>query len=96
MKLSDRERLFEAIDNAKSWIGWKVAVISPDYISNCMLQRYVHVWEFCGLMSCLPLLCACGISIRVKYSLNEVSHDAAIDLIEKVLSDGVKLSEVIE
>lgn len=31
---------------------------------------------------------------RVKYSLNEVSHDAAIDLIEKVLSDGVKLSEV--
>lgn len=31
---------------------------------------------------------------RTKYSLNELSHDTAIDLIRKVISDGIKLSEV--
>lgn len=31
---------------------------------------------------------------RTKYSLNALSHDAAIELIRKVLADGVKLTEV--
>ena len=33
-------------------------------------------------------------SSRTKYNLNDISHDTAIDLIKKVLSDGVKLYEV--
>ena len=31
---------------------------------------------------------------RTKYNLNALSHDTAISLIEKVLADGVKLTEV--
>lgn len=36
-----------------------------------------------------------GLSLcRTKYNLNALSHDTAIDLIRKVIMDGVKLSEV--
>ena len=31
---------------------------------------------------------------RTKYSLNEISHDAAIDLIRKVIESGAKVAEV--
>ena len=31
---------------------------------------------------------------RTKYNLNALSHDTAINLIRKVLADGVKLTEV--
>lgn len=31
---------------------------------------------------------------RTKYNLNDISHDTSINLIHKVITDGVKLREV--
>jgi ribonuclease H2 subunit A len=33
-----REKFFEMINTAE-YLGWKVEVLSPNHISNCMLQR---------------------------------------------------------
>ena len=51
---------------------------------------YVPIYSFdvCGLDECVVFGC------RTKYNLNALSHDTAISLIEKVLADGVKLTEV--
>jgi ribonuclease H2 subunit A len=64
-----REELFRCIDSSSHLLGWKVEILSPNDISNCMLRR-------------------------TKYNLNALSHDTAINLIRKVMADGVKLSEV--
>ena len=34
-----REQLFQSINSSSSFLGWKVEVLSPSHISNCMLQR---------------------------------------------------------
>ena len=35
-----REELFRCIDSSHL-LGWKVEILSPNDISNCMLQRYI-------------------------------------------------------
>lgn len=37
---AEREALFEKLDEAKSYVGWALQVLSPNTISNSMLQRY--------------------------------------------------------
>lgn len=37
---AERETLFEKLDEAKSYVGWALQVLSPNTISNSMLQRY--------------------------------------------------------
>lgn len=37
---AEREALFEKLDAAKSYVGWALQVLSPNTISNSMLQRY--------------------------------------------------------
>ncbi|XP_064406843.1 ribonuclease H2 subunit A-like isoform X2 [Halichondria panicea] len=69
LKEHQRDKLFKDINSSGEYIGWKVEVLSPNHISNSMLQR-------------------------TKYSLNALSHDAAIGLIRRTLADGVKLTEV--
>ena len=34
-----REKLFETINSATDLLGWKVEILSPNDISNAMLQR---------------------------------------------------------
>jgi ribonuclease H2 subunit A len=34
-----REELFTAIDSSPHLLGWKVEILSPSHISNCMLRR---------------------------------------------------------
>ncbi|XP_003976099.2 ribonuclease H2 subunit A isoform X1 [Takifugu rubripes] len=36
---AEREALFEKMDEAKSYVGWALQVLSPNTISNSMLQR---------------------------------------------------------
>ena len=36
-----RDELFKVISLRKELLGWKVEIISPNYISNAMLQRQV-------------------------------------------------------
>lgn len=38
---AERETLFEKLDEAKSYIGWALQVLSPNTISTSMLQRYL-------------------------------------------------------
>ncbi|CAF92579.1 unnamed protein product [Tetraodon nigroviridis] len=38
---AEREALFEKLDEAKSYIGWALQVLSPNTISTSMLQRYL-------------------------------------------------------
>lgn len=36
-----REALFRKISEAADWLGWKATILSPNYISNGMLRRYM-------------------------------------------------------
>ncbi|XP_053186964.1 ribonuclease H2 subunit A [Scomber japonicus] len=36
---AEREKLFQNLDEAKSYVGWAVNILSPNVISTCMLQR---------------------------------------------------------
>lgn len=38
---AEREALFEKLDEAKSYIGWALQILSPNTISTSMLQRYL-------------------------------------------------------
>lgn len=38
---AEREALFEKLDEAKSYVGWALQVLSPNTISTSMLQRYL-------------------------------------------------------
>lgn len=38
---AEREALFEKLDEAKTYVGWALQVLSPNTISNSMLQRYL-------------------------------------------------------
>lgn len=38
---AERETLFEKLNEAKSYIGWALQVLSPNTISTSMLQRYL-------------------------------------------------------
>eukprot|EP00794_Sanderia_malayensis_P005327 gene5327-5996_t len=64
-----RERLFSTIVENNDMLGWKLDIISPNFISNRMLQR-------------------------TKYSLNAVSHDSAITLVQRTLEQGVIVKEL--
>lgn len=83
-----REELFQCIDTSPHLLGWKVEILSPSDISNCMLQRCSGGVLLSYSNDLFSVLC------RTKYNLNALSHDTAINLIRKVITDGVKLSEV--
>lgn len=53
----------------RSNFGWAVEIISPNYISQCMLRR-------------------------TKHSLNEVSMESAIELVNKAIAAGVNIAEI--
>ncbi|XP_038131277.1 ribonuclease H2 subunit A [Cyprinodon tularosa] len=36
---AERENLFQKVDEAQSWLGWAVQILSPNMISTSMLQR---------------------------------------------------------
>lgn len=38
---AERENLFEKLDEAKSYVGWALQILSPNTISTSMLQRYL-------------------------------------------------------
>ena len=38
-----RESLFAALSSSHELLGWKVEILSPNFISNSMLQRYVYM-----------------------------------------------------
>lgn len=40
---AERENLFEKLDEAKTYIGWAIKILSPNTISTSMLQRYGSV-----------------------------------------------------
>ena len=80
-----REKHFHTID-CSSYIGWIVEILSPNYISNLMLRRFVKCQTSSSF--CLPFF------IRTKYNLNSISHDSAIGLIEKLTANGVNIVEV--
>uniref|UniRef100_A0A3Q2DFJ5 Ribonuclease n=1 Tax=Cyprinodon variegatus TaxID=28743 RepID=A0A3Q2DFJ5_CYPVA len=37
---AERENLFQKVDEAQSWLGWAVQILSPNMISTSMLQRW--------------------------------------------------------
>ncbi len=39
LKEHQRDKLFKDINSSEEFIGWKVEVLSPNCISNSMLQR---------------------------------------------------------
>jgi ribonuclease H2 subunit A len=39
LKEIERETMFRKISDSVDWLGWKVSILSPDHISNCMLRR---------------------------------------------------------
>lgn len=92
-----REKLFGGISTASDLLGWKTEILSPNDISNAMLQRLLYNPRAQTLSpGCLVATWSSFFVFlsRTKYSLNALSHDAAILLIRKVLADGVKLTEV--
>ena len=106
-QLTEKQRdvLFEGICSSSDLLGWKAEILSPNDISNGMLQRCVRCVDLYGGMSaecsyqcfiCVLTVCfICVLTVhRTKYSLNALSHDTAKKLIRKVLDDGVLLSEV--
>jgi len=64
-----REELFTVIDSNKELLGWAIDILSPTYLSTCMLGRS-------------------------KYSLNAISHDSAMGLIQLALDRGAQIEEV--
>ena len=64
------------------------------------LIQYTKCFLFCVLCDtvcmngCCMLPPTSFVLYRSKYSLNALSHDAAIGLIRKTLADGVNLTEV--
>ena len=102
-QLSEKQRdeLFGCIRSYSDLLGWKAEILSPNDISNGMLQRCVQygcqIWEQVVIGMCNALT-QCFMYMwpyhRTKYSLNALSHDTAKKLIRRVLDDGVLLSEV--
>ena len=39
---AERENLFLKLDEAKSFVGWALQILSPNTISTSMLQRYTQ------------------------------------------------------
>lgn len=37
---AERENLFQKLDEARSYVGWALQILSPNTISTSMLQRY--------------------------------------------------------
>ena len=67
----------------ESWISFSNS-LDKSWISNVPVCT-----EYYG-----PYLMYCLLLTRCKYNLNELSHDTAIGLIEKVLAKEVNLKEV--
>ena len=38
-----REKLFNTINENKDFIGWAIEILSPNYLSNAMLRRYLYL-----------------------------------------------------
>jgi hypothetical protein len=73
--------------------GYDITVISPEELSYKMLDLYVAaVCDFFVLFR-LSQLFTCLV-LRTKTNLNEISHNAAIDLIKAAISKGVNITEV--
>ena len=49
-----REELFRCIDSSSHLLGWRVEILSPNDISNCMLHRYIG-WMY-SFVSCSYIL----------------------------------------
>lgn len=64
-----REELLKKIQDSNEFIGYNVEILSPNYISTCMLGR-------------------------AKYSLNQISMDSAIGLLQLAIDNGVRVKEV--
>lgn len=52
---AERENLFQKLDEAKSYVGWALNILSPNVISTSMLQRFdtstFYIWQFGVLIS---------------------------------------------
>lgn len=44
---AERENLFEKLDEARSYVGWALQILSPNTISTSMLQRYMAHEVYC-------------------------------------------------
>ncbi len=93
-----REVLFEKIVNASD-IGFEVAVLSAEDLSNKMLRMYLRTQSISCFLACVLFLNMCldslsALFFRAKYNLNEISHDTAIQLLQRALEKGVPIKEV--
>lgn len=98
LKEEKREELFENLKADES-IGWSVDVIDPRELSAKMLKKSVIqiVIYFSFSFVCFSFLLQDFTRLivnRNKVNLNEISHDSAIGLINRVLNMGVLLTEV--
>ena len=39
-----REELFDRINQNGDFIGWAIEILSPNYLSTCMLRRYLQIF----------------------------------------------------
>lgn len=69
MSEEKREELLKKLQDSNEFIGYNVEILSPNYISTCMLGR-------------------------TKYSLNQISMDSAIGLLQLAIDNGVRVKEV--
>lgn len=47
---AERENLFQKLDEARSYVGWALQILSPNTISTSMLQRCVtHAVQYCTI-----------------------------------------------
>lgn len=44
---AERENLFQKLDEARSYVGWALQILSPNTISTSMLQRYLAHMASC-------------------------------------------------
>ncbi|MFQ6640271.1 hypothetical protein Gotur_014930 [Gossypium turneri] len=99
LKEEKREELFENLKADES-IGWSVDVIDPRELSAKMLKKsvieFVISFSFCFVYFSFLLQDFTRLIInRNKVNLNEISHDSAIGLINRVLNMGVLLTEIL-